>query len=253
MGYISSPSRHRQSSLHVHAFNSTVLASPVPRPLPPSLSSMLFSSSRPRDDTCLRPNPHYRCAPSAILIRHMAFLRATDEDVVEGNVDKLNDVADGTHDCLREVSKLAAGQRARACAEVERTQETDTNSLRDLEEFLAVGCIPLVSAASRNKIGGQSLTLLRLADELDALAEELARHVEDLLQLVGHCEGGLWGVAVDGDAMRVTRAIRAERRVFDGDAKRSVVVEWVRRVVVSWEILVTMRADPYQMPPRLKN
>lgn len=61
------------------------------------------------------------------------------------------------------------------------------------------------------------------------------------------------GVAVDGEAMRVTRAVRAERRVFDGDAKRSVVVEWVRRVVVSWEILVTMRADPYQMPPRLKN
>lgn len=92
-----------------------------------------------------------------------------------------------------EVSKLAAGQRARACAEVERTQETDTNSLRDLEEFLAVGCIPLVSAAaSQNRIGWWSLTLLRLADELDALPEELARHVEDLLQLVGHCEGGLW-------------------------------------------------------------
>lgn len=185
------PSRHRQSSLHVHAFNSTVLASPAP--LPPSLSSMLFWSSRPRDDTCLQPNPHYRCAPSTILICHMAFLRATDEDVVEGNVDKLDDIADGTHDCLREVSKLAAGQRARAWAEVERTQETDTNSLRDLEEFLAVGCIPLVSAAaSRNRIGWWSLTLLRLADELDALPEELARHVEDLLQLVGHCEGGLW-------------------------------------------------------------
>lgn len=123
----------------------------------------------------------------------MAFLRATDEDVVEGNVDKLDDIADGTHDCLREVSKLAAGQRARAWAEVERTQETDTNSLRDLEEFLAVGCIPLVSAAaSRNSIGWWSLTLLRLADELDALPEELARHVEDLLQLVGHCEGGMW-------------------------------------------------------------
>lgn len=185
------PSRHRQSSLHVHAFNSTVLASPAP--LPPSPSSMLFWSSRPRDDACLRPNPHSRCAPSTILICHMAFLRATDEDVVEGNVDKLDDIADGTHDCLREVSKLAAGQRARAWAEVERTQETDTNSLRDLEEFLAVGCIPLVSAAaSRNSIGWWSLTLLRLADELDALPEELARHVEDLLQLVGHCEGGMW-------------------------------------------------------------
>lgn len=185
------PSRHRQSSLHVHAFNSTVLASPAP--LPPSPSSVLFWSSRPRDDACLRPNPHSRCAPSTILICHMAFLRATDEDVVEGNVDKLDDIADGTHDCLREVSKLAAGQRARAWAEVERTQETDTNSLRDLEEFLAVGCIPLVSAAaSRNSIGWWSLTLLRLADELDALPEELARHVEDLLQLVGHCEGGMW-------------------------------------------------------------
>lgn len=106
------PSRHRQSSLHVHAFNSTVLASPAP--LPPSPSSVLFWSSRPRDDACLRPNPHSRCAPSTILICHMAFLRATDEDVVEGNVDKLDDIADGTHDCLREVSKLAAvKERAR--------------------------------------------------------------------------------------------------------------------------------------------
>lgn len=31
----------------------------------------------------------------------MTLLRATDEDVVEGNVDKLDDIADGTHDCLR--------------------------------------------------------------------------------------------------------------------------------------------------------
>lgn len=88
-----------------------------------------------------------------------------------------------------------AGRRRdkeRARAEGERTQETDTNSLRDLEEFPTVGCIPIVSAASRNTILGESLTLLRLADELDALPEELARHVEDLLQLVGHFEGGLW-------------------------------------------------------------
>lgn len=134
-------------------------------------------------------------------------------------MDKLDNIADGTHDCLREVSRLAAGQRARACAEVERTQETDTNSLRDLEEFLAVGCIPFVlAAASWTKIGRWPLTLLRLADELDALPEELARHVEDLLQLVGHCEGGVWGSC---DAMRVTRAIGAG---VDGGAKG--VLSW---------------------------
>lgn len=42
MGYISSPSRHRQSSLHVHAFNSTVLASPVPRPPSPTALPIFY-------------------------------------------------------------------------------------------------------------------------------------------------------------------------------------------------------------------
>jgi len=32
-------------------------------------------------------------------------------------------------------------------------------------------------------------TLLRAVDELDAVLEELARHVEHLLDLVGHCDG----------------------------------------------------------------
>ena len=31
------------------------------------------------------------------------------------------------------------------------------------------------------------LTLLGLVDELDAVLEELARHIEDFLHLVGHC------------------------------------------------------------------
>lgn len=76
----------------------------------------------------------------------MECLRAANEDLVEGNVDELNKVADSTHD-----------------------QETSTNSLGDLDELAAI-------------------RLLALLDELDTVLEELAGHVEDLLQLVGHCE-----------------------------------------------------------------
>ena len=39
---------------------------------------------------------------------------------------------------------------------------------------------------------GESHTLLGLVDELDAVLEELAGHVEDLLHLVGHCELLYW-------------------------------------------------------------
>jgi hypothetical protein len=133
--------------------------------------------------------------------------------------------------------KLAVWRRRRAkvCARGrERTQETDTNSLRDLEEFPTVGCIPIVSAASRNEIMGESLTLLRLADELDALPEELARHVEDLLQLVGHYEDGC-GDCVRWQCVRATRAIGAERQglmALGMVVRKGCWVEWVRRVVV---------------------
>ena len=41
-------------------------------------------------------------------------------------------------------------------------------------------------------VGGGSHTLLGLVDELDAVLEELAGHVEDLLHLVRHCELLYW-------------------------------------------------------------
>lgn len=134
--------------------------------------------------------------------------------------------------------RLAGWRRdkERARVEGERTQETDTNSLRDLEEFPTVGCIPIVSAASRNRMIGESLTLLRLADELDALPEELARHVEDLLQLVGHFEEGC-GDCAGWRCVRATRVIGAERRVLMAlgmvVVRKGCWMEWVRRVVVS--------------------
>ncbi len=47
----------------------------------------------------------------------------------------------------------------------------------------------LAGAAPGSLVMGRERTLLGAVDELDAVLEELARHVEDLLELVGHCEG----------------------------------------------------------------
>lgn len=51
-------------------------------------------------------------APTASAKHPMEKLRAADEDVVDGDVDELHDVADDTHD-----------------------DEADADSLRDLDEF----------------------------------------------------------------------------------------------------------------------
>lgn len=76
-----------------------------------------------------------------------ARLCASDEDVVDGNVDELDEVADGAHD-----------------------QEADTDSLADLDEFLAIGlCAPV--------------------DEQRALLDKVPGQVEDLLNLVAHLDG----------------------------------------------------------------
>ena len=70
-------------------------------------------------------------------------------------------------------------------------EETDANGLGDLDEFRAVGCEQgRVSRCCAGRFGdGIGRTLLGAVDELDAVLEELARHVEDLLELVGHCGG----------------------------------------------------------------
>lgn len=54
-------------------------------------------------------------------------------------------------------------------------QETNTNGLGDFDELTAI-------------------RLLGLVDELDAVLEKLAGHVEDLLHLVRHCELFVLGI-----------------------------------------------------------
>ena len=116
-------------------------------------------------------------------------LRATDEDVVEGDVDELDDITDGTHDCC-DVSRLAAGQRgARMWNVLRKPRPTACEILRNSRRSAASQLCQRHGHASTDCCSRWSLTLLRLADELDALLEELARHVEDLLHLVGHFEG----------------------------------------------------------------
>lgn len=55
---------------------------------------------------------------------------------------------------------------------------------------------------------GGSHTLLGLVDELDAVLEELAGHVEDLLHLVGHCELLYWLL----EEKKSNRVVRREMR-----------------------------------------
>ena len=58
------------------------------------------------------------------------------------------------------------------------------NSGRSAKEF------GLVSRCCAERFrDGTGRTLLGAVDELDAILKELARHVEDLLELVGHCGG----------------------------------------------------------------
>jgi hypothetical protein len=75
------------------------------------------------------------------------YLSGTDENVVEGNVDELDDVSNCAHD-----------------------DETDADSLADLDELLLVG-------------------LLALVHELDTILDKLHGHVNKLLHLVGHFDG----------------------------------------------------------------
>lgn len=74
-------------------------------------------------------------------------------------------------------------------------QETDTNSLADLDKFLSVSCrehyVSNLSHLSYKTIKG--LTLLASVDELHAILQEVAWHIEEFLDLVRHCERcGVW-------------------------------------------------------------
>jgi len=78
-------------------------------------------------------------------------LGASDQDVVDGDVDQLDNVANNTHD-----------------------QETHPDGLRDAQELALVG-------------------LAAPGDELAAVLDELARHLEEFLGLV-HCCWCVWCV-----------------------------------------------------------
>lgn len=182
----------KRSSLRVHAFNSTALPI-IYHHLPRvhlveahrGLSwNMTYSILTP-----LHPLGIFR-------------LCATDENVVEGDVDELDDITDGTHN-----------------------QEADTDSLRDLDEFLAVG-------------------LLGLVDELDAVLEELARQVEDFLDRVGHCGGGY-----DATELRTELApIEMRKRWQDSFVRVSRERGWIVALLVitpAKELAVTKSCDPY--------
>lgn len=71
-------------------------------------------------------------------------------------------------------------------------------------------------------------TLLGAVDELDAVLQELARHVEHLLHLVGHCEDGggmrmgLWWVVlkalreIDGVPKEVSLSLLVRKQLVGG-------------------------------------
>jgi hypothetical protein len=81
--------------------------------------------------------------------------------------------------------------------QVGHTEETDAHGLGDLDELATIGWGRLARSMSTACMcmcweaweEGNGRTLLGAVDELDAVLEELARHVEHLLNLVGHCCG----------------------------------------------------------------
>ena len=101
-------------------------------------------------------------------------------------------------------------------------EETDADGLGDLDEFRAVGCrTGRVSKCCAGRFGdGAGRTLLGAVDELDAVLEELARHVEDLLELVGHCGRGI------GDVELKEIELVKGAGPGDGGRGRLCVVRW---------------------------
>jgi hypothetical protein len=69
-------------------------------------------------------------------------------------------------------------------------EESNTNGLRDLQEFTAVGCMRCVSFAVHLSVSvqgeGELHTLCAFGNELGALLEEILRDGGELLELVGH-------------------------------------------------------------------
>lgn len=97
-----------------------------------------------------------------------------------------------------------------------------------------------------------SHTLLGLVDELDAVLEELAGHVEDLLHLVRHCELFVLGIAKEKE---VELAL-VKKNMESSLARRSGgLKEWLngsrKLKEVAFGEAVTSSSTPHQMPHRL--
>lgn len=123
------------------------------------------------------------------------------------------------------VTMLAGAPRTATRNREELTQETSTNSLGDLDELAAISCrrtTVSIDVVGWRKVGvGGSHTLLALVDELNAVLEELAGHVEDLLHCVRHCELLYWVLGKRKPNSRCSK----EKGVVVGGKKVEVVVD----------------------------